>query len=75
MLKKKLDEIRILSKEAEENNGEANDLVNKAKDNHINATDNYDFLGNYSQYSLHLIHGYKWIIIIIIIYTLFSLFV
>uniref|UniRef100_A0A0P4VVW3 Laminin subunit alpha n=1 Tax=Scylla olivacea TaxID=85551 RepID=A0A0P4VVW3_SCYOL len=46
VLKKKLDEIRFLSGDAEGNNKEATNLVDQARDNHANSTNNFDYLVN-----------------------------
>lgn len=44
-LKKKLEEIQLLSKQAEDNNKDATEFVDEAKDNHANATSDYEMLG------------------------------
>ncbi|XP_050725715.1 laminin subunit alpha-like isoform X5 [Eriocheir sinensis] len=43
-LKKKLEDIHLLSKQAEKNNKDAKELVDEAGDNHANATSNYEML-------------------------------
>lgn len=57
-MKKKLDEIRFLSEQAEGNNKEAKELVDEAKDNHANATDNYEMLGKSWGVPLPLTFGF-----------------
>lgn len=44
-LKKKLEDIHLLSKQAEKNNKDAKELVDEAGENHANATNNYEMLG------------------------------